>query len=315
METRAWLALGLVVCGALAACASEEGGTGGSSNGGTGAGGTGGSSASGGSGGSSASGGTGGSSASGGAGGGTGGGAAGSAGAGGSGGGLPEGGPPVTVSGVVREFQPVSDGGAPVLVDGAQVCIKDSTLCATTDAAGVYSITGVPSGIESALLVTKTNYVNTAVVGVVDSSDMQIDVLFPTIGIAQIFSLAAGFTWPLGEKGALLVQAFQTVATEAGSLLDPVDGATFTITPSTGVVGPVYVSAQNFPDQNATSTSTQGWGGFGDAAVGEYTIKVAKPGRTCVRGALGWPGASADEARVPAIAGHIVQVIPFTCDP
>jgi hypothetical protein len=309
MKSLAWVAVGLSVCGALAACASDEGGPSGGSGGGTSGGfggsttgGTGGSSASGGSGGSTTGGGTGG--------------VAGSAdsGTGGAGGGLPEGGPPVAVTGVVTEFNPTNTG-APVLVAGAQVCIKDSTLCATSDSAGVYFIPAVPSGIESALLVTKTNYMNTAVVGVVATTDMTIDVLFPPTSIAQIFALAAGFTWPLDQNGVMLAQAFETVNTDAGALLDPVAGATFTITPSTGIVGPVYVSDQNFPEPAATSTSIQGWGGFGDAAVGEYTIKVAKPGRNCVRGQLGWPSANPDEARVPAIAGYIAQVIPFTCDP
>jgi hypothetical protein len=298
----------------LAACASEESGPSGGNTGGSGTGASGGSSASGGTGATGASGGSGGTSASGGGGGSTGG-AAGSAGAsGGAGGGLPEGGPPVTVSGVVTEFNPVATG-TPKLVEGAQVCIKDSTLCATTDTLGAYSIANVPSGIESALLVTKTDYANTAVVGVVDSTDMTIDVLLPPAGIAQIFALAAGFTWPLGTNGVVLTQAFETVNTDAGALLDPVAGATFTITPNTGVKGPIYVSDSNYPEPTLTMTSIQGWGGFGDVVAGEYTVKVAKPGRTCVRGLLGWPGTNPDEARVPAIPGHIVQVLPFVCDP
>lgn len=309
MMRAAWFGSGLVVIAlaATAACGSDD------SSGGSGGGGAGGTAASGGAGGS-----TGGTGAAG-----SGGSTGGAAGAGGSTGGAAgtggaDGGATVTFSGTVTEFQAAGGKGKPIA--GVQLCLKDATTppCATTDADGKFTMPGMPANTEGVLLLTKTGYVNVAIVGTTDTTDVVITPVMPTEAVGQVFATAAGFTWPLAGKSIIGFSALEQVSSDAGAdagmVSAGVSGASMSITPTAGK-GPVYLGASGLPDKTATATSSAGAGFFGDLPPGEYTMKITPPsGKTCARGKhQGWAASSTDSVKVPAIADFVISALFFDC--
>lgn len=300
-----WSGLAVCVGFSVAACSSDSGGgsPAGGGSGGTAA--TGG--ATGGTGGSSATGGTGGTSGTGATGGAAGAGATGGA----------DGGGTITVSGTITEFS-ASGTGAPIA--GVQVCLKDLTTpaCVTTDASGKYTMAGVPANFEGVALLTKTGYVNLAVVGTTGTTDETVNAVLPTTALAQTYAGLAGFAWPLAGKSivefAVLEQVASDAGADAGTVAAGVAGATVSLTPTAGT-GPVYASAAGLPDKTLTATSTQGGGAFGDLPPADYTLKVTAPsGKTCTRVAKsGWAASSPDSVKLPAIADTVVYPLRFDC--
>jgi hypothetical protein len=226
----------------------------------------------------------------------------------------PDGGATVTISGTVAEFQasPV-DGGGPKPLEGVAVCPQACpSACTTTDAQGAYSLPGVAADQEGVLLFTKSGYANVAVVGKSALADITYNINMPTEVIAQVFSSAAGFTWPLAGNAIILAGTGETVTVDGGTTTQSLAGSTLELTPAAGK-GPIYVNDQQFPDPAETQTSQWGWAGFGDLPPAEYTVKASAPGRTCTRSG-GWPASTNDSARIPAIADYIVSVVTFVCD-
>lgn len=316
---RMYLVGALALAGAVwvVGCGDDDsgGGNGGSAGSGGSSGGAGGSGgASGGSSGGGTGGASGGSSGSGGSTGGTGGGACGSVDAGSGGSPAADAGT-TSVNGKVYEFEqsPV-EGGAPKPITGVQVCQRNTTNCATSDATGSYSLP-VPAKTEDVLLFTKTGYAKVAVPFFFSGLSSSPVTNLPTETLAGLFAAAAKIQWPLTDRGIVLAGTLETIAPDAGdagSYTTGLAGSTLSLSPA-APVGPVYTDDNQFPAPSATKTGKFGWAGFGELCPGEYVVKAANPGRVCSRTSV-WPASSNDTARTVAIAGHVTTQAWFVCD-
>jgi hypothetical protein len=205
-----------------------------------------------------------------------------------------EGGAVASVSGLVADFSTSSaaknfDATQYPALSGVAVCAYGNTSvpCATTDASGKYTLTGVPSGALVYLSYAKTGYGPT-LYGVTPTAGQTVSapaIFMDSTAVADSWGTEGGAP-PDPTKGTILFGAL-TGGPSTSPIHEVFDGTeyfylsgyTVTISPA-ATAGPVYTSASWAPDPPLTSSSTAGWGFF-TALPGDYTLTFTHPSLTC----------------------------------
>lgn len=170
--------------------------------------------------------------------------------------------------------------GAPT--PGASVCIVDhpEIACATTDAAGAYTIAlpEIGTGLDIAANVTAPGFLGDT--GLVHEGEQQSG----AVGVAwfstnlrdetaavDLLSAHAGFTYPAAGKGFVLVSVFHG---GGGAFA----GQTVALSPASGA-GPVYADPSGNPDPSLSAITSNGYVLFGGLTPGK--IEITATGATC----------------------------------
>jgi hypothetical protein len=244
------------------------------------------------------------------------GGVAGSAGtASGGTGGLVDAGPPVTVSGYIKELTLGTDPPKPVA--DMQVCVYGvpSVPCVSSNGIGYYQIP-VPGGNEILLEFTKPTFFPVLRTITTGSADMELgSIPYPTVAQANLFATMVGTALD-SAKGQVLAMALKTVILSDGSTaFGGQEGVSAVMSPKSGG-GPFYTNDSSLPDTSATATSTTGVGLFANVDPGEVEIEMTHTTKACTRYVDGaWQGSTSTASRVPVIAGYIVGGAVLQCPP
>lgn len=193
----------------------------------------------------------------------------------------------VTIELTVIAFEPGEDN---VNVPGAEVCVADSTNCATTDAEGLVVLT-LPANAEIALTVIAEGFTPTLAPQTttdVDLTMLQTAVLSDTI--AALLAGVLGTPYPLGDVGLIAISALTDPPTDDDN---GIPGVTYTL------------------DLMAT-TAPDGVGGYIELSPGEYEITLGGTASNCVV-VSGWPGSDDSSIRLPVRAGFFTQAF-VTCE-
>ena len=232
--------------------------------------------------------------------GGTGSGGSGGMGAGGTGGSSDT----VTIDFTVIAFEPGEDD---VDVPGAEVCVADTTNCATTDAEGSVVLT-LPANSEVALTVIAEGFTPTLTAQTttdVDLTMLQTAVLTDTL--AALLAGVLNTPYPLGDTGLIAVSAL-TVPITAN------DNGIAGVTYSLGEEEAYYLDENGFPTFDLTATTEpDGVGGYVELSPGEYEIAWGGTASSCVI-VSGWSGSDDSSIRLPVRAGFFTQAF-VSCDP
>jgi hypothetical protein len=211
----------------------------------------------------------------------------------------------VTVSLSVVEFQP---GMNDLPLEGAEVCVSDSTNCATSDADGVVTMV-VPANAEIVFEVTATGYGPTLTPQTTTDQDVATQ-LSPLLADSVVGLLAGILDTPYPFEGTGVI-AISTLVEPVGADGNGIGGVTYT--PDQTLTS-FYLDQDEIPRVEATATAEpSGAGGFIEVAPGTYEVTLGGTASNCVVVA-GWPGNGAGSVRLPVRAGFITQGI-VTCDP
>src|SRR5262245_17191752 len=179
---------------------------------------------------------------------------------------------PVTASGTV------TGGSSAVPIANATACILDhpEIPCATTDAAGKYTIElpDIGTGLDVAGNVTAPGFLGH--VGLVHESDSSTinwfsDNLMDTTAATTLLSTQAGFAYPGSGKGFVLLAVFRG---SGGAFI----GQTVSVSPASGQ-GPVYADPSGVPDRSLTAITSNGYVLFGGLTPGK--IEITTTGAAC----------------------------------
>lgn len=218
----------------------------------------------------------------------------------------------ITIHGQVVEGPlGVVPGEYPVVAD-AHVCVADFIVgghdplppCAKTDAAGNYTLDGVPTSSQVGITIQKSGY--TPFLGLLATKNESMEFRVPLLQRVETtaaYFQQANFTGPPGEKA---------IVTVCGDLF--AGDETMSLTPNAGVTGPVYFDPKtNLPDPSLSATSPlQGCAIF-EAAPGDYQAALAHPKLTkCGPWPIFAPGQDAAHATVRAVAGYH-SMVQLTC--
>jgi hypothetical protein len=181
-------------------------------------------------------------------------------------------------------------------LEGVTVCALDlpEVACATTDAAGKYTLKGLPANEKGALTFSKQGYLTGVVPGETEAEDLVVDTSIAPEQVAQMFAGIAELDWPLVDSGVLAIDVYDG----QGNFIE---GASATISPSEGTKGPIYLGDTMLPDKDLTVTSKSSVVYF-QAPVGTVSLTVQHPERTCSIGGWGWASATGT-LDVPIVSG------------
>lgn len=197
----------------------------------------------------------------------------------------------------------VTDSVTASAVAGAEVCLLNTTTCATTDAGG-FATLDVPALSEVALTVSAAGHLK-KLVGIVSGAS-RVSVRPPVYSVARVAELAAAAGITLDDtKGHVLFGVYGP------------GGATAALSPASGTL--VLTSAAGIPDPTLTGTvaGTSLSGIFWNVAPGDYDLTYSHPATTCSAAIAGnWAGSTPGAARVTVIAGGLSSGAHFgACDP
>jgi len=211
----------------------------------------------------------------------------------------------VTIDFTVIAFEPGEDN---VNVPGVEVCVADTTNCATTDAEGLVVLT-LPANTETALTVIGEGYTPTLAPQTTTDADLtNIVTAVLTDALASLLAGVLGTPYPLGDLGLVAISALVAPATDDDN---GIAGVTYTLDQEPT---PYYLDENGFPtfDLMAT-TAPDGAGGYVELSPGEYEITLGGTASNCVV-VSGWPGSDDSSIRLPVRAGFFTQAF-VTCDP
>lgn len=195
----------------------------------------------------------------------------------------------------------VTDGTDPV--EGAEVCVLDTTDCATSNASGELSL-DIPALSEVALTIVATDYIPVLYGAVTGPSDASFNVTLRPTAEIEAGADAAGVTLD-GTKGII-----------GFSVLGPA-GTTAELSPASGTL--VYQDENGDADPSLTGTveGVVGMGTFWNVEPGDYDLSYSHPDTTCQASPVGtWKGSTEGTARVTVLAGHYSGGGHMgTCDP
>jgi len=205
----------------------------------------------------------------------------------------------------VIEFEP--DGSDPPF-EGAEVCVSDTTNCATSDADGMVTLE-IPANSEIVFEVTADGYGPTLTPQTTTDQDITTQ-LTPLLS-DEVLGLLAGVLntpYPPGDNGLVALSV----------LTAPIDAADngipgVTITPDRQAIT-YYLDENEFPSRDLTATTApSGAGGLIEVAPGTWELALGGTASNCVVVAV-WPGSGENTVRLPVRAGFITQGF-VTCDP
>lgn len=215
-------------------------------------------------------------------------------------------GPPatVTVEFAVIDFQP---GQPNIPFEGAQVCVLDSTNCATSDAEGLATLEA-PANAETGFEVTAEGYSPT--IAPQTTSDEDLTTLTAILSDTLAGSLAAllGTPYPPDGTGILAISA---VTAPIADDENGIPGVTFT---ADRTAISYYLDENELPSLDLTETTTpSGAGGYIELEPGTVEVSLGGTASNCVV-VSGWPGSDASSLRLPIRDGFFTQAF-VTCDP
>lgn len=211
----------------------------------------------------------------------------------------------VTVDLTVVEFEPLTTDTP---LEGAEVCVADTTNCATSDADGMVTMV-VPANAEIVFEVTATGYGPTLTPQTTTDQDVATQ-LSPLLADSVVGLLAGILDTPYPFEGTGVI-AISTLVEPVGADGNGIGGVTYT--PDQTLTS-FYLDQDEIPRVEATATAEpSGAGGFIEVAPGTYEVTLGGTASNCVVVA-GWPGNGAGSVRLPVRAGFITQGI-VTCDP
>ncbi len=203
----------------------------------------------------------------------------------------------VTLSGVVTDF------GSPTPLPAIDVCVfgQDGIPCATTDAAGAYTLMGVPVA-EGAIEFSGPSRFPSLFWGEGPMADeiLNYNLLSTLAATVLAISLDEEIDPELGHL-ALAVS-------DGDSAL--LSGVSFTMTPSSGAIG--YLT-QSGIDPLLTETTEVGFAGWVNVDVGEVEIVASHPTLNCVPGPGALVGSTPDALRIEVTAAYLGSTFPFVC--
>lgn len=203
----------------------------------------------------------------------------------------------VTLSGVVSDFA----SGDPL--ENIEVCVfeQPGIPCATSDAAGAYSLMGVPVA-EGAIEFNGANRFPSLFWG---AGPMEDDVLdYRLLSTLAATVLAVALDEQIDDNLGHLALG---VTGPDGMLLE---GVSFTMDPPSGALG--YITPDGI-DPILTATSQVGFAGWVNVDVGEVEITASHPTLNCVPGPGSLIGSSPDALRIDVTAGYLGSTFPFEC--
>lgn len=210
----------------------------------------------------------------------------------------------VSVDLSVVEFEP---GTTDTPIEGAEVCVSDTTNCATSDAGGMVTME-VPANAEIVFEVTANGYAPTLTPQT--TTDENVTTQLSPLLADSVVELLAGILatpYPFDETGVVGISVLtEPVAADGNGIA----GVTLTADPT---ATSFYLDEDEIPRREATATTTpSGAGGFIEVAPGTLEVELGGTASNCVVVA-GWPGGE-NSVRLPARAGFITQGI-VSCDP
>ncbi|MGB8332367.1 MAG: hypothetical protein WCE62_19745 [Polyangiales bacterium] len=212
----------------------------------------------------------------------------------------------VTLDLTVVEFDPGSDEDTPF--EGAEVCVADTSNCATSDADGIVQLE-IPANAELELLVTAEGYTPTLTPQT--TSDQDITTQLTPLLSDQTATLLAGVLntpYPLGDNGLAAISVLTAPVTASNNGI-----AGVTLTPDPGATV-FYLDENEFPTRDLSATTApSGAGGLIEVAPGTWELDLGGTASNCVIVA-GWPGSTDSSVRLPVRAGFVTQGF-VTCDP
>lgn len=222
--------------------------------------------------------------------------------------------------------------GAEAPLAGVTVCVVDATgkksttiPCATTNAKGEYSFTGLARKQTLIILFEKAGYATQIIaadIGTADANRSPLRLALTAAADAGVDAGAGFASWDPAlvidpAKGSLNAFAVQPgPGNQAAPGYDFTTGVSFTITPAAGA-GPYYID----PTENWVSGATKtvgGWGAwFQNLTPGTYTVKATSATLSCTAipgNGFGWAQADGS-AKAPVFKGMNTQSIGFLCTP
>jgi len=206
----------------------------------------------------------------------------------------------------VVEFEPGADMDTPF--EGAEVCVADTSECATSDADGMARLE-IPANSELELLVTANGYAPTLTPQTTADQDITTQVT-PLLSDATATLLAGVLDtpYPPGNNGLVAVSVLTAPITDNNNGIGGV-----TLTPDRAAVT-YYLDENEFPTRDLSATTApSGAGGLIEVVAGTWELELGGTASNCVVVA-GWPGSTESSVRVPVRAGFITQAF-VTCDP
>ncbi len=185
-----------------------------------------------------------------------------------------------------------TDAGTFGPVEGAEVCIHDTTDCVTTDSDGEATI-DLPGASEVALLITADDHATMLKGAVTARAPQLLNAYLTTTSEIEAHASAAGVTLD-DTKGTI-----QFTISGPG-------GARGNLSPDSGTL--VYYDADGNPDPSLTESveGTPRTAAIWNVDPGEYELSFSHADTACARTQLGsWEGSEPGTARVLVVAGAV----------
>jgi len=205
----------------------------------------------------------------------------------------------VTLNLTVNTFEPGVDAMG---VPNAEVCVFDTTDCATTDADGL-AVVMLPSNTETGVTITAAGFNETVLAQYTDAaflSDQTTTLLSDSVAATLSAVLEVDYP-PVGTGVIGLTTLFQPA--DGGGI----PGTTYTLADGTGTG--FYSTDGGVPTYDLTATSSFGAGGFVEVGPGVVEIDIGGAGGCGASQA--WPGATASSIRLPVQDGGITFAFVF----
>ena len=206
----------------------------------------------------------------------------------------------------VLQFEPGTNVDPPL--EGAEVCVENTTNCVTSDAAGMARLE-IPANSELALLVTADGFGPTVTPQTTTDQDITTQVA-PLLADATVTLLAGVLNtpYPPGANGLVALSVLTAPITDNNN---GIPGVTLTPDREAAVY---YLDENEIPRRDLSATTApSGAGGLIEVAPGTWELELGGTASNCVVVA-GWPGSTESSVRLPVRAGFITQGF-VTCDP
>jgi hypothetical protein len=193
-------------------------------------------------------------------------------------------------------------------LDGVMVCVVEHSEipCATTDAAGTFTLAKLAADTDVGVSFTRTGYYGVVLLAHTGDADLHLPTANMSTDAAEAaFFQAAGWTYPSAEQGILHVHVQGAGQTSCDGL------GQNTITASTGAT-PVYektcadANTPGGPDPALSATTTSG---NADFLVAAGTVDATNPSSTLLCDVApfpgwGWTATGTSSVRALVVAGH-----------
>jgi hypothetical protein len=238
----------------------------------------------------------------------------------------------ITVTGVVKEFEPNLERQQFKFLSGVEVCIYDDEDidCDTTSAGGAFELRGVPADTNVLLSFKKKDYAQT--LRMLATRQQDYDLLAETalarlqLGIDEAAKNGIDLTTFKGgaiqffaaEPGDGVLQV--ALLSDFTATLETLDGKPAQCNSTDGGLEDcraLYLDEDGETDPKLTKASATGVGAFGNVPPGQYKITVKHPTRVCpdTLPESGWGIDDNDAVLVQAVDKWVTAQVGVFCQP